>query len=211
MGQKYLWLLSLFILLSCLVSSFFPIIRGKLRKAVFIFVTVLIFPIATQWRATVNFGPAEKPMGLAFLEAQVWAKENTPITSLFMVDPTIHYGWRDFSQRSSFGNLREWLHTSWLYDSREANHEEGIQRVVKFGISIEDFLNQSPPNSGFEKLNKEIREQFYSFEVDWFRQMAVQYDINYLVMEKSNMRSRLPLPVKHENEFFVVYGMSNQT
>lgn len=35
-------------------------------------------------------------------------------------------GWRAFSLKPSFGNLREWLYTGWIYDSRRDVFEKGL-------------------------------------------------------------------------------------
>jgi hypothetical protein len=171
-------------------------------------VVILVIPLTLRWAPTVNHGVSEKPVGVAYLNAQLWAKENTVPAALFMVDPTIYYGWRDFSQRSSFGNLREWLHTSWLYDSKKGNYEEGLRRTSEFGITASDYVHEAPPLNGFSKIHKDIGDRFYSYDADWFRQISKKYLIDYVVMKKENIKDRLPLPVAYENNFFVIYKLS---
>ncbi|HBY55526.1 MAG TPA: hypothetical protein DEG23_01755 [Coxiellaceae bacterium] len=75
-----------------------------------------------------------------FYDAQVWAKNNTSARSIFVVDPTIFYGWRDYSERSSLGNVREWLHTSFLYDSNKKFYEKGLQTFNILGIDFHDYM-----------------------------------------------------------------------
>lgn len=101
-----------------------------------------------------------KVLASDYLAAQRWARANTVQDSLFMVDPTIYYGWRDFSQRSSFGNLREWLHTGWLYDSRADVYTEGVKRFGEFGIDIESYKRTRPSIDGYHRLSDDLRQVF---------------------------------------------------
>jgi hypothetical protein len=144
-------------------------------------------------------------LGEAYLNAQLWAKQNTPPAALFLVDPTIYYGWRDFSQRSSFGNMREWLHTSWLYDPKKVNYDEGLRRAAEFGFYPPNYLSESPPLNGFVKIDKVVGEHFYSYDADRFREIAKKYSLDYIVMKKDRLKVRVLLPVAYENEFFVIH------
>ena len=171
-------------------------------------VVILLIPLTLRWTPSVNHGLSEKPLGLAYLNAQLWAKDNTVPTALFMVDPTISYGWRDFSQRSSFGNIREWLHTSWLYDSKKNNYEEGLRRSSEFGLSAFDYVHESPPDIGGAKIRKDIGDRFYSYDADWFQKISKKYQIDYLVMKKERITNQLLLPIVFENDFFIIYQLS---
>ncbi|MDP3163924.1 MAG: hypothetical protein Q8N06_00540 [Hydrogenophaga sp.] len=204
-GHKQLWLTTLYVAIGVLVADLVRPFSVILRQVGVIAVVVLIFSKSLYWGGTVNIGPRDKPMGEAYLSAQLWAKENTASTALFLVDPTIYYGWRDFSQRSSFGNMREWLHTSWLYDSKRDNYDEGLRRAAEFGYSPPDYLNESPPLKGFDKIDAVVGARFYSSDADWFRALAKKYSLDYIVMKKERVKARLLLPVAYENEFFVIH------
>ena len=141
------------------------------------------------------------------MEAQLWAKANTSSSSLFMIDPTIYYGWRDFSQRSSFGNVREWLHTSWLYDSRTANYEEGRNRAAEFGISMKDYINQTLPLLVLTNLIGILGLTLFLHTPDWFVKMSEKYKLDYVVMKKQSIISRLPFPVEYENDFYLIQSL----
>ncbi|MDP3231122.1 MAG: hypothetical protein Q8N13_24530, partial [Acidovorax sp.] len=171
-GHKQLWLTTLYVGIGVFVADRVRPFSGVLRQVGVAVVMVLILSKALYWGGTVNLGPRDKPMGEAYLSAQLWAKENTAPAALFLVDPTIYYGWRDFSQRSSFGNMREWLHTSWLYDPKKENYEEGLRRAAEFGYSPPDYLNESPPLKGFDKIDAVVGARFYSSDADWFRALA---------------------------------------
>jgi hypothetical protein len=205
LGSQYLWQFALCIGIGGGLISF--IRKSKSDFTIYCLPLVLIAMIyaAWGWRATVNHGPEEKSAGLAFMNAQLWAKDNSPSGALFMVDPTIYYGWRDFSQRSSFGNMREWLHTSWLYDSNRTNYDEGMRRAEEFGLSPFNYLNESPPILGYEKMDRDIRAAFYSFDENWFLNMSHKYGINYVVMRKKYIQKFLKFEKDYENDFIIIY------
>ncbi len=148
--------------------------------------------------------------GKNYLEVQRWAKLNTPNDSLFMVDPTIYYGWRDFSERSSFGNVREWLHVSWLYDSRKAAFDDGMKRFSLFNLPLENYyVGFFPTINGSIKLSSDVRQAFYGFDEDWFKKIQNNYGVSYLVMFKANMNRPLNFLKVFENQRYIVYKLSS--
>ena len=90
-----------------LFRSLAPSRHGDTSTQVLVVLAALLFFGYSQWKAVP--GDEERRLGKDYLETQRWAKGHTPKAALFLVDPTIYYGWRDFSARSSFGNVREWL------------------------------------------------------------------------------------------------------
>ncbi|MCC7483945.1 MAG: hypothetical protein IT529_03055 [Burkholderiales bacterium] len=137
--------------------------------------------------------------------AQLWARENTPPASLFMADPGHHYGWRDFSQRSSFGTLHEWLFTTWVYTSDAARFREGYARFGELGIDLAPFLRQRPSVArGFEALTPVVRERYNSADDAWRLAIARKYGIDYFVIHKSHWRAQSALPVAFENASFFI-------
>jgi len=55
-------------------------------------------------------------------------KNNTSQDSLFMYDPsTSSFGWRDFSERKRFGNIREWGYSVFVYTSDFKIYQDGIE------------------------------------------------------------------------------------
>jgi len=153
--------------------------------------------------------------GQDYIETQIWVKNNTPNTALFMVDPTIHYGWRDFSQRSSFGNSREWVHVSWLYDSDEHIFREGMRRFSLFKLPIENYLTGFfPVTRGHHKLTADVENAFYNFDEKWFENVQRIYGIHYVVMQKEKLKKQYAFPIVFENQRFVVFHlpkMANNT
>lgn len=166
--------------------------------------------LASMWQIRSIPADAERVLGHDYLAAQRWANSSTEPSALFMVDPSIHYGWRDFSSRSSFGNLREWLHTSWLYDSREESYREGRKRFDELGIELAPYLKYKPPIEGYNQLNIDVRKRFYDMRPEWFNAMAVRYGVDYVVMAKSGIHQTYPFTAAFENKNFVVYKLSQQ-
>ncbi len=148
-----------------------------------------------------------KDMATDYLETQRWAHRNTTTDSVFMIDPAMSYGWRDFSQRSSFGSLREWLHTGWLYDSRKAVYERGMERFSEFGISLEPYLQVRPSIDGYHRLSDDLSRAFYQKDRAWFDDMSRRYALDYLVLQKKFVTRNYGLTKVFENASFVVYRL----
>lgn len=139
-----------------------------------------------------------------YLRAQVWARDHTPRNALFMPPPTLYYGWRDYSQRSSFGNLREWLHTSWLYDSNFERYQEGMRRFNEFNIAIGPYLHAKPPIAAMKRLSAAVRERYYDASDEWRLGLAQRYGIDYFVFWRKDIVQPSRLPIVYENEHFVI-------
>lgn len=143
-----------------------------------------------------------------FFNAQQWAKTNTPVDSLFMVDPSHYYGWRDFSERSSFGNLREWLWFPVAYIVNVEILNEGIKRAKEFNI---DPLNNNFDND-FNKFNQSIVQQLrynvYSYSTEQWRLLSKKYDIDYIILFRKRLRKSITLPIIYENTHFILYALN---
>jgi hypothetical protein len=140
-----------------------------------------------------------------FLDVQIWARNNTKPEEVFFVDPTIYYGWRDFSERSSFGSIREWLHVSWLYDSNSKVFNEGLRRFQIFDINYSNYLHYPIAVQGFDKLNIDARDKLYSMSTSWFQSISQKYNLQYIVLQKKYQLNQLQLIIHYENEHFIVY------
>lgn len=157
--------------------------------------------VGLKERADHKYDPA---MAGDYLQAQLWAREHTPRNALFMPVPTFYYGWRDYSRRSSFGNLREWLHTSWIYDSNFERYQEGRRRFNEFNIDLRHYLHAKPPVAALAHLTKEVRERYYNASDEWRLGLAQRYGIAYFVFLREDMVQPSRLPVVYENEHFVI-------
>jgi hypothetical protein len=143
----------------------------------------------------------------SILSAQLWARDNTPAGSLFMIDPSHPYGWRDKSLRPSFGTLREWLMSSILYDSRPALLEDGIARFKALDadplpIVLDPGATRMRPV--VTKLSEVARDRYYSMERELFERLARTYGIRYFVFEKKRVTTQPPFDVVYENTHYVI-------
>lgn len=150
-----------------------------------------------------------KQVAADYLAVQRWASASTPRDALFMVDPTLRgYGWRDFSQRSAFGHLREWLHTSWLYDSQLDRYLEGRKRFGEFGIDIDSYRQIRPSINGYHQLRADVRRALYNKEEGWFNDIAQRYGVDYVVLQKKLITRELRFRKVFENTRFVAFKLS---
>jgi hypothetical protein len=172
---------------------------------------VLVLSACAMWLAAHALTADQKQLYTDFKAAQEWARDHTRRDALFMVDPTIYYGWREFSQRSSFGNLREWLHTSWVYVANTAAFEEGYRRFGEFGIELAPHLGQRPSViKGGDALTEKVRERYNTAGDDWRRAMTDRYGVDYFVVSKRHWKASSTLPVAFENDSFRVLGAGSR-
>jgi len=160
-------------------------------------VTIVLFVVL--WQEQRHIGRAVDAFARDFKEAQLWAGKSTPEGALFMVDPTIYYGWRDYSRRSSFGNMREWLLTSWLYDSDLERFEEGRKRYEAFGFLLSDYLDKPPRAGAYYELSRQLEGRFYALDEKSLCAIAQRFGIDYIVMVKPKIKRKYAYAVAFEN------------
>ncbi len=201
---------------------FFWIILGATVLAVILGISLLArkeiptFPVlaiclggsvfwSSQYPSNRPFLPTElRPMAADYKALQLWARENTAPNSLFMSDPSISYGWRDYSQRSSFGNFREWVFSSWSYDGELKVFNDSMQRIAEFGLNVRDFIGRGWPLSGYQEMNLLVEKHYDSASDEWRQQLAAKYGIDFFVMNKKKMKAKTELPIAYENEHFLL-------
>jgi hypothetical protein len=150
-------------------------------------------------------------IGSSYMEVQKWAKENTPIDALFMPEPYHSYGWRDFSQRSSFGNLREWGYCGIAYDSDYSRYNEGIKRIKDFNIDIEKVSYEDIKNSKTfiygQTLASIIKKNYYEFNSKQLYVLCSKYGIDYFIMRKRYIKEELrkSFKISFENDIYIVF------
>jgi len=128
--------------------------------------------------------PAERTQAEYFLEVQLWAKENTPESSTFLITPYMGYGWRGFSERGSYGTFREWAHTSWLYTGDQEKFEEGQKRLGHWlGESPESLIDGdwTAIGAGYRRLRTAAyvvsQKQFYEKALELGQLGLVDYAV----------------------------------
>ena len=144
-----------------------------------------------------------------FKEVQIWAKNNTDPTSLFMVDPCISYGWRDFSHRSSIGTPREWYMTGWLYVTDKDRFSLGIEIGDTLGLNLRPHLSErgEPQKIRSAEVCKMAEELYYDPKMEPVDRIAQRYNVDYFVFERQKLSS-LPdwqaIHPRFENDHFWV-------
>ena len=154
--------------------------------------------------------PRSPYLASSYLDVQRWAKSHTSPMALFMPDPSHYYGWRDFSERSSFGNLREWGYCAIAYNPDRSRYLEGKKRMKEFGIDINKISYEDLKTTKYsiygQKLIRDIRERFYRMSVEELKCLSNKYKINYIVMKKKfQTRGVHEFKVAYENKFYIVY------
>ena len=143
------------------------------------------------------------------LDAQLWARGHTAADSLFMTDPTIFNGWRDFSCRTSFGNALEWLHFGWLYTLDGGNYRRGLERLAALGLDLQRYIRERPmlPERVIGKgshFTDDLRERYYGMDGAARRALAQRFGIDYFVLRKEHLLSAPDRPAVYENEHFLI-------
>ena len=157
----------------------------------------------------------------SYLDVQLWAKKNTPTDALFMPDPSRSYGWRDFSERSSFGNLREWGYCAIAYNPDANVYREGIERMRNFEIDAEKVSNrdlrESKTSIYGQKLNKDIRATFYNMRAEQLKEISNKYKIDYVIMNRKYHKPAQQADllkkfrVVYMNDHFIVFTLGQET
>jgi hypothetical protein len=168
--------------------------------------TVLILPMAHTLRHIRD--PDLREDAYAMLDAELWARDNTPPGSLFMPDPGMQDAWRGKSYRPSFGIAREWLLYSQIYNSDKATLEEGMARYRALGL-------ESPPPYIFDKserrmlplfhrITQSAQQRYYALNKTDFAYFANTYDIRYFVFQRKNLVNSIPLDIVFENSHYLI-------
>jgi hypothetical protein len=182
-----------------------PRLKKLPEKPLLRFATVLLVVLlGFLWLKKMR--PSAETLALArsYQDTQLWARNHTAPSALFMQDPTIYYGWRDYSRRSSFGNLREWLYAGWCYNSDRTTFDEGLKRTKEFNAPIDDYRKIDTSLSGYYKLSEDVQRSFYSSGDEWMLNLAKRYGIDYFVLQKDKIVRQSKLPVVFENTHYLV-------
>jgi hypothetical protein len=189
-------------------------VKSKSKKNIFLFFVIvsLLFCIEKFERLKyLRWNTSYVKISKSYFDVQLWAKKNTSPTALFMPEPHHYYGWRDFSERSSFGNLREWLYTSINYNPEKKVYLEGLKRANEFGIDIDHFNNGEIKNWAdlSKKIESNIKNNYVNMKSEKISDICKRYDIDYFIVKK-NQNNILDLynnfSVAFQNECYVVFN-----
>lgn len=170
--------------------------------------TTLIFMDAStradKWLQ--NKGPEAR----ALLDAQLWARDNTPPMALFLVEPYRATGWQTYSLRSSFGNLHSWGFVGIGYRPNMNRYREGRERAAAFGINWElqfpDGIARGTLAGNI--LKKQLRKKLYGMTDAELIKLAERFNIDYIVFNKKYASNQHNIPIVYENSQFIIYSSS---
>ncbi|WP_449257001.1 hypothetical protein [Bosea sp. (in: a-proteobacteria)] len=148
--------------------------------------------------------PAELEQAASFRQVQEWAQANTPVDSLFMLDPTLLYGWREVSKRPSFGTLREWLYSGWTYNTRADVFRKGLERARWLGLDMKRYLNTPDRTATYFRMTDEARRLYNSMDELRLAKAAAQFGISFFVFDRQSATKLPTLSIAFQNERYIV-------
>lgn len=185
-----------------------PALRGW-QAWLSLLLVALMVGLAVRYSRMGNYLANEATLRRAsdYLNAQLWAREHTPVGALFMVDPGMGYMWRDKSHRPSFGTPREWLMISIMYNSRKELHDEGIQRYMALGLPFPEFL-RDPANRRtlplMIRIASDTSKAYNALDVAALAGLATRFGIDFFVFHKTGPKVHADLTVVFENAHLVI-------
>ena len=191
-----------------IIGRWRPYPEGLAFAVVIILMVVLLWQgVDRNWRSHPN---VPQPEAQAYLEAQKWARDHTPPHALFMPDPAHAYGWKDYSRRASYGNLRDWTHTVICYRSDSLKFKEGLRRARKLGVDPERYLARAvatseifPGCAEYVKMYQDIRSAYYQLNGSDLIRLARNESIDYFVFELKFANLLQIIPV-YQNAYFAI-------
>jgi hypothetical protein len=211
-GGQYTYKISIiFVLLGALLA----IAVSRYFDKVYLLLPLLILTIGVKHYA--RYDSSGYDLARGNMEVQLWLKHNTPEDAVFLADPWRKRGWREFSERSSFGNIYEWAHTSLLYADDYDVYTEGVRRAKLFGFSFDDYLEldlSSEASTG--ELGRGIiagvLENFLAYSGEELIQLLYDNNISYLILEsKIANKFTISLEPAYQNKWYVVYYIPQQS
>ena len=145
------------------------------------------------------------------LQAQIWAKNNTAQGAVFLTDPSWQPGWRDYSQRPTFGHYRDWALFGFAYNSSQFWYQEGLRRMKLFGADpIELAKSLTDRGDSVWLTNKLIREvineNYNTRSIDSLVQLARDERVSFVVVKNDRFTgSRFGHAPVFSSKYFDIY------
>jgi hypothetical protein len=141
-----------------------------------------------------------------YLKVQIWARDNTKLNSIFMVDPCIDHGWRDFSERPSLGTPREWFLTGWAYSGDVDTFRLGEEIAKSMSLNLDPEVLGPQSTSKVCELS---RQAFYGDGLKNLSSVSKTFSVDYFVLYRSEFDERVSvLPkdwqIAFQNRSFLV-------
>ncbi len=150
-----------------------------------------------MWRPGIHIYPASTP----WLQAQLWARNNTPKAAVFITPPQLWNvydpDWRVFSERGDVATITDLLEVA--LDPQY--FDTWLPRFKALAPGAYDQFN-----GDLFHFKKVIAQAYYSLSEGDILIAACQYHADYLVFEKPNQRN---FPIIYQNDGYVIYDLSS--
>jgi len=211
------------ILLAVLLLIFFKCFKqnSKYLNPVVLFIvnSFLIVVAAVNYYSNNSLKDGLFPVQKAYYNAQLWAKNNTSNDTLFIQDPTHHYAWPDYSNRSSFGTFRDWGYCCIAYVVDAQLYYEGKKRMKEFGVDLDTITQDDIKNyESFPyevKFRYQIKKIYYSMSPVRFYNLSKKYGIDYIIIKKDDISTKnnnklsKAFQIAYENDYYLIYKIDN--
>lgn len=150
-------------------------------------IVLLVFVSHYRWDDAQSYLARKGTLGTDFKAAQEWARTYTAEGSLFMVDPSFTYGWRDYSRRPSFGNFHEWAMHGYGYDTNPDVYREGLRRLALFSLDPIAMATAERAHGRslwhvYRHMRGRMHEVFNAMALDDIMTIAQRENVAYVVL-----------------------------
>jgi hypothetical protein len=173
------------------------------------FLALVAFQAHRNWEKHPLVG--DKQLAIDYLQAQSWARNNTPRGSVFAVNPNHAYGWKDYSARPTWGNMRDWIHSTIVYHGDKNLFQEGLRRSRALGVDPQEYMRSAKDckaltvvGNHYTELGRNLQTAYYSLTDETARELARTENIDYFVFEKA-LAPSFGQPPDFANSSFVIY------
>lgn len=187
-----------FIALIGLISTFF---KNNFKKIIIVFI-ISSFPILLTlsfmmniWRPGINIYPVKDEL----YKAEIWAKNNTPKDSVFIVPPYLWWfyntEWRVVSERSIVASLSDLLEIAFLPSYTK-------YWLPRFESVAPNTINKFEGNV-FDNI-KSVSKSYNSLSETDILNISEKYNASFFVTEKNNFYN---FPKVYENNKYTIYKL----
>lgn len=191
LNQAWILVLSVILVMALRLHIGLP----RLRKSAFAGVVAMLSATLVWTRhADAEAWLAEHGNSGAYLDLQCWCRDHTPSDAVFLRNPTRCYGWRDFSERGSFGVVHEWAYCAFCYKSGKHSWSQSLERFAMFGIDLPVFLrnalSEGKSSSAIRgEIDTIVAEKFQRMDMSFLRDLRRRHNVSYVIVDH---RSAVP-------------------
>ncbi|MEE8056418.1 MAG: hypothetical protein V3T17_01085 [Pseudomonadales bacterium] len=192
---------------SIIALILFQLLRFKPKKTMHLSVlSVAVLAMLWAWELRMFPSAESEERANDYMQLQIWVDKNLSKDVFIMPEPTHYYGFKHFAKRSSFGNLRGWLHGI-VYTNDGRALALGIEKAKAFGVNPTDYLSNNPSLDDYKEMHVKLGAIYNSASNDLLISVANKFGITHFVMNKSKMKNKNKnFSVIYENENYILYG-----